>query len=431
MRALALLVLCSTVGLAQVPAALTLDDALRLAHEQHPQLKVARAQVAVAKARTGEAFAGLLPQISASLGYSRSTSNFVARPGSLPSSVSSTSSLSLQSYDFFTSGLTVNQLIWDFGTTWYQSEASKASLDAQQATARASNVTVDLTVRSAYFGAAAQKQLVQVAEATLANTEAHLAQVEGFVKVGTRPEIDLAQSRVDRANARLSLVNARNAYSSGKAKLNQAMGVEAPTSYEVVDGAPGPGELEGQSLEDLVVLAASARPELAALEAQLHAQELSLRAVKGNFWPQLNASLGLTVQARALPQPTPNLNFGLNLQWAFYQGGLTLSQVSENEATLAQLSAQRDTSHHQVRLDVEQALLDVNGGKESVEVAEEVLAAAKEQLRLAEGRYNAGAGSSLELSDAQVKLTQAAAQKVQAVFTLASARARLLAATGK
>ncbi len=431
MRALVLVVLCSSVGRSQVPAALTLEDALRLGREQHPQLKVARAQVAAAKARTGEAFSGLLPQISASLGYSRSTSNFVARPGSLPSSVASSSSLSLQSYDFFTSGLTVNQLIWDFGNTWYQSEASKASLDAQEATARASTVSVDLNVRSAYFGAAAQKQLVQVAEATLANTEAHLAQVEGFVKVGTRPEIDLAQSRVDRANARLALVNARNAYSSGKAKLNQAMGVEAATTYEVVDGAPGPGELEGQALEDLVVLAASARPELAALEAQLHAQELSLKSVKGNFWPQLNASLGLTVQARALPQPTPNLNFGLNLQWAFYQGGLTLSQVSENEATLAQLSAQRDTSHHQVRLDVEQALLDVNGGKEAVDVAEEVLSAAREQLRLAEGRYNAGAGSSLELSDAQVKLTQAAAQKVQAVFTLAAARARLLAAVGK
>jgi outer membrane protein len=431
MRALMLLVLTSSVGLAQVPPALTLDDALRIAHEQHPQLKVARAQVAAARARTGEAFSGLLPQISATLGYSRSTSNFVARPGSLPSSLSSSSSLSLQSYDVFTSGLTANQLIWDFGNTWYQSEASKASLDAQQATAHATSVSVDLTVRSAYFAAAAQKQLVQVAEATLANTEAHFAQVDGFVKVGTRPEIDLAQSRVDRANARLALVNARNTFSSAKAKLNQAMGVESGTTYDVVDGAPGPGDLEGQSLEDLVVLAASARPELAALEAQLHAQELTLKSIKGNFWPQLNASLGLTVQARALPQPTPNLNFGLNLQWAFYQGGLTLSQVSENEATIAQLSAQRDVTHHQVRLDVEQALLDVNGGKESVDVAEEVLVASKEQMRLAEGRYNAGAGSILELADAQVKLTTAAAQKVQAVFTLAAARARLLAAAGR
>ncbi len=426
MTALALLVL-----LGQVPSTLSLDEALRLAHERQPQLKVARTQVAGAKARTGEALAPMLPQVSAALGYSRSTANFVARPGSLPSSVTGTSSLSLNSFDFFTSSLNANLLLWDFGQSWHRWQASKASLESQEATAKASLVTVDLQVRTAYFTAAAQRQLVGVADATLKNTEAHLAQVEGFVKVGTRPEIDLAQSRVDRANARLTLVNARNAYIVAKAKLNQAMGVEGATTYDVLDPAPGPVEFEGQDLDQVVATAASARPELASLEAQLRAQDLSLRSVRAGYWPTLSASLGATAQARQIDQPTPNLNFGLNLAWPLYQGGLTLSQVSENEAGLAQLEAQRDLTHAQVRLDVEQAMLDVAAGKEAVEVADEALAASKEQLRLAEGRYNAGAGSIIELGDAQVRVTTAAAQQVQAVFTLAAARARLLAAVGR
>jgi outer membrane protein len=426
MLALALMVL---VG--QVPPSLSLEEALRIAHERQPQLKVARTQVEGAKARTGETLAPMLPQISAALGYSRSTANFVARPGSLPSNLSGSSTLSLQSYDFFTSSLNANQLLWDFGQTWNRWQASKASLEAQEATAKTSLVTVDLQVRTAYFTAAAQRQLVGVAEATLKNTEAHLAQVEGFVKVGTRPEIDLAQSRVDRANARLTLVNARNAYTVAKAKLNQAMGVEGATSYDVVDPAPGPVEFEGQPLDDVVTTAAGARPELVSLEAQVRVQELTLKSVRGAYWPTLSASLGVTAQARQIDQPTPNLNFGVNLAWPLYQGGLTLSQVAENEAGLSQLAAQRDLTHAQVRLDVEQAMLDVSAGKETVDVADEALAASKEQLRLAEGRYNAGAGSIIELGDAQVRVTTAAAQQVQAVFTLASARARLLAAAGR
>ncbi len=69
--------------------------------------------------------------------------------------------------------------------------------------------------------------------------------------------------------------------------------------------------------------------------------------------------------------------------------------------------------------------------KEAVEVSNEAKAAAAERLRLAEGRYQAGAGSVIELSDAQVAFTQAGAQVAQATFTLAASRARLVAALGR
>jgi outer membrane protein len=142
-----MLALTLVVLMGQVPSSLSLDEALRIAHERQPQLKVARSQVDAAKARTGESLAPMLPQISAALGYSRSTANFVARPGALPSNLSSSSSVNLQSYDFFTSSLNANQLLWDFGQSWNRWQASKASLESQEATAKTSLVTVDLQVR--------------------------------------------------------------------------------------------------------------------------------------------------------------------------------------------------------------------------------------------------------------------------------------------
>ena len=73
----------------------------------------------------------------------------------------------------------------------------------------------------------------------------------------------------------------------------------------------------------------------------------------------------------------------------------------------------------------------MRSARASLAASGEVVASARERLRLAEGRYQAGLGSGLELSDAQVGFTAAAAQEVKARFTLALARAQLATALGR
>jgi outer membrane protein len=270
-----------------------------------------------------------------------------------------------------------------------------------------------------------------VAQVALDNTQARLAQVDGFVRVGTRPEIDLAQVRADVANARLQLLYAKNAYAVARARLVQAMGVDANPTFEVRGDELPAVDGEGGEVAVLLGEALAARPEAQALEAQVKAQVLTLRATRAAYWPSLGVQLGGTLAARQLPTIVPNLSAQVTLNWAFYEGGLTLAQEREAEAQMLALEAQRDALKLDVRLEVEQALLDVSAAREGVEVAGEVLVAAQEKLRLADGRYRAGAGSALELSDAQVGATQASAQVVQARFALATARAALLAALGR
>ena len=61
----------------------------------------------------------------------------------------------------------------------------------------------------------------------------------------------------------------------------------------------------------------------------------------------------------------------------------------------------------------------------SIRSAEALWAQAERQLALATGRYEAGVGNIIELGDAQVSATQARAQRVQAEYNLALARAGL------
>jgi outer membrane protein len=211
----------------------TLEEALATARAHQPQLRQAHATSEAAAARADEARAPLLPQVTASAQYQRLTSNFVARPGALPTSVGRSGGTSFATDNFFQASITASQLLYDFGQTSERWNAARASATSQRESERATALQSTLAVRTAYFTARANQDLVGVARDNLANQELHLRQTEAFVRIGTRPEIDLALARTARANAQVQLINAENAYSTAKAQLNQAMGVEESTGYAV------------------------------------------------------------------------------------------------------------------------------------------------------------------------------------------------------
>lgn len=406
---------------------LTLAEAERSAIARQPQILQAQAFTQVAVARSGEARSGLLPQLTGTASYARETANVTARPGLTTSGGTSSS---WRTVNFWSFGATLSQLVYDFGQTSGRWRAALASADAQRSSERATLNQVLLGVRTAFFNARAGKDLVGVARDNLANQDLHLRQTEGFVRAGTRPPIDLAQARTDRANAEVQLINAQNAYETEKAQLNQAMGVEGPTDYDVADDVLPPVEGEEQGIDPLLAQALKQRPDFASLAQQARAQELTLGAVRGGYFPALGVSTGITDYGQSLSSTVWNWNATATLTWNIFQGGLTRALSQEAQANLDAAQAQIAALQQQIRVDVEQARLAVRAARQSLAAAGEALVNARERLRLAEGRYRTGAGSAIELGDAQVALTTAAAQRVQAEYNLSISRAQLLRALG-
>ncbi|TMA17606.1 MAG: TolC family protein, partial [Deltaproteobacteria bacterium] len=383
-------------------------------------------------ARADQARSGLLPQVSATAGYQKTTANFIARPGAVPGTAATTNSGSrLSFFNFFNSSISANQLIWDFGQTSGRYKAAKMLGEAQENNERSVSLQIDNTLRAAFFLARANRELVVVAQEAADNFGKHLEQIQGFVEVGTRPEIDLAQARADLANARSQLIDAQNNYLIAKAQLNQAMGVIGPTDYEVADESLAPVSGEESPLDALSNEAMKGRPELVALDEQIRAQLQTVSAIKGAYGPTLDATAGATQGGTRIDDLGWNLSVGVTLTWQIYQGGFTTAQVHEAEATAGQLAAQLDLLRQQVRFDVEQASLAVRAAKAVIEADRETVVNARDRLRLAEGRYETGVGSAIELGDAQVALTTAEAQTVQAENRLSTARAQLLRALGR
>jgi outer membrane protein len=419
---------------------LTLAQVQESALAQQPQVLVARAQTSAAEAQAYQAKSPLLPQVTATAQYTRETGNYVTRPGFVPPSAASgatgaaggTTGYSLSnSYDVWNFGLNATQLIYDFGQAAQKYRAAAATADAQRLFETTTRVQILLGVRRAYFNARAMKELVNVARETLSDQLKHLTQVVAMVDVGTQPPIALAQQRAAVANAKVQLITSQNNYETSKAQLNQAAGIAGGTDYDVGNEEVVPVDDEEQPLETLVGKALAARPEIAQLVKQRVAQEATLSSAKGTYGPTFSAAAGFTEAGLALDGLVPNWSAGLLLNWPLFQGGLTVALVHQAEAGLANIDAQKSLEELQVRLDVDSARLAVRAAKATIGAAEDAVQSAHEQLRLAEQRYATGVGSIIELNDAQVAYTSAAAQLVQARYGLASARAQLLAALGR
>lgn len=414
---------------------ITLREAIDLALRRHPSEEQARANVDVAAARVEEARAGYLPQLSASALYQRTTSNLVTRPGypslAAQAAVGNQNATWNPTFNAYTFSASASQLIYDFGQTSERWRASESNVASAKSSERGVQVQVVTNVRRAYFLARAQKDLITVAADGLANQEKHLEQIDGLVESGMRPEIDRVTAQTNVANARVQLIAAQNAFALACATLDQAIGLSAAAGYQPADDDMGPVPEENAALDRLLAIALADRPEVAAFEAQRRAQEHTISAAKGGYGPSLSAQAGLSEQGIALDNLAPNWWVGALLSWPLLQGGATVGQVHEAQATLRSIVAQEETFKLGVRVDVENASLGVQAARATLEAARIALTNAQRQLELAESRYAVGMGSVIELGDSQVTETQAAAQEVNARYNLASARAALLGALGK
>jgi outer membrane protein len=409
---------------------LTLAEVEQVAAQQ-PSMLVARANAEVAEAQSGQAHAPMLPQVTAQAGYTRETANSAYPPPvAARLGVGATSNLGT-SYDYWNFGITASQLIYDFGQTPGRAKAASLNAEAQRVAERTTRLQVMQTVRQAYFNARAMKDLVDVAKETLDAQNKHLMQVQGYVQVGTQPPIALAQQKAAVANAIVQVIAAQNNYETAKAQLNQAAGITGGTDYDVSDEQLPTVSDEDQPIETLYAKAIAARPELASLYKQREAQEETVTSAKGGYGPTLSANAGFTAVGYALDNMAPNWSVGALLNWPIFQGGLTKATVRQAEAQLSSIDAQTALQELQVRLSVDSARLSVKAAKATIGAAEDAVTSAREQLRLAEQRYSTGVGNIIELGDAQVAYTAAAAQLVQARYGLASARAQLLAALGR
>ena len=378
---------------------LTLAEAIAIALRQQPTIRSVQQAQSAAQARIGEARAGYYPRFDWLTSAGRSQTFSTTRNAPIQGNSISTA-------------IQGSQLIYDFGkTTAVVDQARANALVAAGEVERIREVVVQ-NVRTTYFNLLQARRLVGVADASLARAELNLRSARGFFEVGTKPKSDVTKAEVEVAFARVNVIRARNNVRLAETSLANALGLDATTPVEVEDILTyEPATLDSPAL---LAEALANRPELKEAQAQIDAARAQLAGARAGFLPNLNVtgSYGGTTSDPPLHE---TWSIFVTLSWNLFQGFFTTNQIRETESLVEVARANAEALELQVRLDVEQAVISVVEASERIGATAKAVESAQENLRLAQGRYDAGVGTILELTEAQLNLTNAEADLVRAL----------------
>ncbi len=239
-------------------------------------------------------------------------------------------------------------------------------------------------------------------------------------------------AEVSVADARLLLIRSQDALKRAYADLGRALGEDKPVSYTLVEqtGSPSPPS----DAEPLIADAIQNRPELRELKLRFDAAKKFEAAERDLKRPSVSA----IAVGGALPylDQTPRIApkdyeaAAINVDIPIFNGHLfTAREQAARYEALAADQRLRD-QQQQVERDVRAAWASASTAWQRIPVTDEMIRQARLALDLAQGRYNLGLASIVEITQAQLNFTQAQIENVTARYDYETAYASLQYSTG-
>jgi outer membrane protein len=413
-RSAILAALWAPLALAQsptpLPPMLTLRQAETVALQNHPRIQAAQNEAAFNSQQIVEARSAYLPTITAEV--TGSQANYGARIGA---GFITDSRL----FDRFGAGLTLSQLITDVGRTKNLVASSRLQAQAGAQNAQATRYDVLLAVNRAYFDVLHTQALIRTAQETIKTRETLLNQVTQLAENQLRSQLDVSFAAVNVSQAKLLLILAQNSLDDAYAELARALGADRVVDYQVQEEPLPP--TPPASPDELVAQAIANRPELAGLrysrdsaykfaeaEKDLSRPTVSLVGVAG-YIPYIQQ---LTSQAI----PSEYEGVAANVSIPIFNGRLFSARRAAAQDRA--MEADQKLRDEQLRLsrDVRLAWANASTAYQRIDVTAQFVQQAAMGVSLAQGRYNLGLASIVELSQAQLNQTQAEIENLSAKY---------------
>jgi outer membrane protein len=388
---------------------LTLQDAEKIALQNHPQVQAAGYLALAAQSRVSEVKSAYYPQAFGSVtgAYAENTSRIAAGALNNPTV-----------FDRFAYGFTIGQLVTDFGRTHELVKSSKYAAQAEQANVTLSRADVLLGVDQAFYGVLKAQAVLQVAQETVKARQLVSDQITTLAKNKLKSGLDVSFANVDLSQAQLLQIQAQNDLDASLADLSAALGYADQRAFSLLEPTPNTAQPPPADFATILQTAIQNRPELVGQRFDLQSAQSFAKAERDLWFPTLSA-IGT---AGLVPFRQDNLISpryaagGFNLNIPIFNGHLFGALRSEAEARAnAQQQNVRDLQNRIAR-DVRTAWLNANSAFQRLSVTEQFLAQARQAYDLAQARYKLGLSSIIELSQAQLNETQAEIAEASAKY---------------
>ena len=423
---------------------LTLEDAINLALSDNPTVKVANLEVERYDYVRKQTLSSLYPQVDASLQYSLALRRQEMTEG-----------FSFGGKNTFNTAASVSLPLFA-PAVYEQLKLNRTQMESAEESARATRIDMIASVRSAYYNVLLAEQSLAVLQEAVLTTERVVANTKKLYDNGLASEYDYLTAQVQLSNLRPQVLQTENAISITKLQLKMYLSLPSEVDVEVVGTLDGfrdkvllsedysrdisdnttlrSLDIQAQMLKHQEQLLKSSRMPMVAAFGQVsyNGQErVDLSGLMGGMAGGGNTNAGdVAAQTRAAANASQSkfwwqcpISVGAQISIPLFAGFKTVNQLREVRNQMSQLDIQRQYAEEGIRLQVEQAINTLITARETMLSNERTVEQAEKAYNISLTRYNAGAGTILELNSSQLSLTQAQLSYSQSIYDYLSAYA--------
>ena len=467
-----------TIAQQQAPAAITLDEAIRIALDKSPTVKIADMEVQRAEFAKKGSYAMLYPQISASASYQRTIKKQVMYMGggddddeggggmsSMMSGVldpimyyinelykgtgvpyvpyvapatttddSSDGGIAVGRWNTFNAGIMANMPLIN-AQLWKSLEISGESVDLAVEKARTSRLETVNQVKQAYFAVLLAKEAKNVYKSVYDNAVQNLELTQKKYNASKASELDLARAKTTVANAVPDMFNSENAIYLSLWQLKAVMGIDLEAEIDVKDSLLVYSDSMSRIINDND-LTLTNNSTLRQLEIQADQLANTIKMQRYGYLPTLSLAFSYSLNAMTNDFKfeeyhwTPYSYVGLSLNIPIFSGGQKLNDLRQSQVQHNQLAIQRENTERQLRISIRQSLSTMETAVKSHESALDALESAQKAYDIAAKSYEIGRSTLTELDAAQLALTQAQLAASTAIYNYLVAKAALESTIG-
>ncbi|MFK7847496.1 MAG: TolC family protein [Rhodothermales bacterium] len=408
-----------TVGVsAQEIQRITFDDAVQIALENNVLLRRAANNVDLDAISLNRQRSSFLPDLRINSNGSNSSGRTFNQEDA---------QFVNESTQFFSASASSSVTLFDGMGRVSSYREARNSLEARDYDFDRQRQTVVFSVMSNYITLLERSQQIEIQQENLESQRQQLRQIEEFTNVGSRPISDLYQQQAAEANAELNLLNAERAYQLSEVNLIQVLQLDPFGAYEFVAPDVNTADLTAQAydVENMLREAFSFRSDLKARETDIIAAEEGIRAARSGFFPSL--SLNMSTGSRADSRNSASFSdqfgdiqrsssIGLSLGIPLFDRFTTRNNIEQSKVQYNNAQLSLEDLQQNIALDVRQSYLDYLTAEKTLEVTEKQLISAEQAFTAEQERYNVGAATLVELSQARASFVQAQSDRNQGQF---------------
>lgn len=414
----------SITSAASQPLSVTLENAVRSALKNNPELAAARHEVAQANAQLREAWGYALPSIDFSGRYSRALKKPVFFfPNIFDSSAAKrgdVTAIEIGSDNSFDFSFTVSQVLFNSAVFTGVGTANIYAKAADELLRSKTVGTVSMT-RRAFYGVLLAKEVLNMLQANQKNAEETFRNASVLANQGLLSEYDKLRAEVGLANIKPEVIRAENNYALALNNLKIAMGIAVETELAIAGG------LTFSPVDDGIVERADNtvlenNPSLKALRYQEDVTDAITAIERANYLPSLAAFGSYQWQAQKNNFHFSTRDFvassivGLSISMNVFNGFRTNARVEQAELDTRKVQEQITHTEMRLRTAAESVVRSLRAARQRIDAVERTVEQAQRGYRIAMTRFTSGSGTQLEVSDAQLALTTATTNKIHAIY---------------